>query len=321
MLKGGSIPAYGRGLHTGVIMNSQKAIRLAGIALAGLAGALAAGPSLAQTSASPVHVTAELDAPAQDLVNNKFVINAGVFVLQSNLKANLNGNATAGSGGQSIDFDQTFGTNADATRVRADILWRFLPRHHLRFVYFDNDVSRTRTLDHDVVWGDYTFQNGASVTAENKLRVYELAYEYAFARGPTYEVVGSAGIHYSQADLTLSGSATITDANGGVSEVSYQSKTSSLPAPLPVLGVRGQWAFARNWSLEGSGQFFKVKIDNYDGSWWDFRAGVTWMFSHHVGAGAGYDRFLTHVNVERPNFSGNLNTGYAGALIYLTGTF
>ena len=63
---------------------------------------------------------------------------------------------------------------------------------------------------------------------------------------------------------------------------SFQSSTSHLPAPLPVIGVRGGWAFAPNWYLEGAAQVFKVKISDYDGSWWDLRAGVTWMYNRHV---------------------------------------
>ena len=303
-------------------MRSRITLKLAGLAAAGLVSAIAATSSVAQTSSPGVMVTGQAAVtPAQHLLTDQFVINAGAFVLATNFDATLNGNATAGSASRDVNFDQDFGTNADTTRVRADILWRFLPRHHLRFLYFDNDVKRTRTIDQNVAWGDYTFLANGQVTAENKFTIYELAYEYAFMREPDYEVVGSFGVHYSDLKISLSGDATVTLPSGIVQPVSFQTKTSSLPAPLPVIGLRAGWAVAPEWYLDASGQFFKVKIDAYDGNWWDLRAGATWMFSRNVGVGAGWNKFTTHVDVDKSNFNGRFNLGYSGLLVYLTGSF
>ena len=68
------------------------------------------------------------------------------------------------------------------TRIRADALWRITPAHHLRFLCFDNTSTRSRTIDRDVHWGDYTFQASGLVEAETKFRIVELVYEYAFLR-------------------------------------------------------------------------------------------------------------------------------------------
>jgi hypothetical protein len=45
------------------------------------------------------------------------------------------------------------------------------------------------------------------------------------------------------------------------------------------------------------------------------------MFSEHFGAGIGYDRFATHVDVGKGSFNGRLNWGYQGLLVYLRGGF
>ena len=100
-----------------------------------------------------------------------------------------------------------------------------------------------------------------------------------------------------------------------------QTKSSSLPAPLPVIGLRGGWVVAPQWYLDAQATFFKVNVDGYDGHWADLRLGATWMFSRHMGVGLGYNRFTTRVDVNRSDFNGRLNFGYSGVQAYLTGSF
>ncbi len=302
-------------------MRSGIALKAARLAAAGLLiSIVAATSSLAQTTAGVVDGAASA-TPAQHLLTDQFVVSAGAFVLGTHLNGSLNGNATAAGISRDVNFDHAFGTNSDSTRIRADFAWHFLPRQSLRFQYFDDDVKRTRTLDKDIVWGDYTFKAAGQATAENKFTVYALDYEYAFLREPDYEVAATAGVHYSQMNLRISGNATVTLPDGSVEAASLQSKSSSLPAPLPVIGLRGGWAFAPDWLLRASGQFFKVKVSDYDGHWWDLSADVTWMFNNHVGIGGGWDSYTTHAGIDKPSFQGHLDFRYSGVVVYLRGAF
>jgi hypothetical protein len=303
------------------LMHSRITLKIACLAAAGLLGAVAAPSSLAQSSSpgSGVILTSNDATPAQHLLNDKWVIQAGTFLLSSSVTSNLNGNANLE--GKKVNFDQDFGGNGDVNVIRGGILWRWKPRHHLVFQYFHNRITRTRTLDKDIAWGDYNFLANGAVSMKNTFTIYELSYEYAFLRKPTYEIAGSAGIHFVDQHLSLSGNATVTQSDGTVQSASFQTSSSHLPAPLPVIGVRGGWAFAPNWYLEGAAQVFKVKITDYDGSWWDLRGGVTWMYNRHVGISAGYEKFIVHVNVDKTNFNGSLNLSYQGLLANVTATF
>ena len=266
--------------------------------------------------------TAQADSPAEDLLKDRFNVDLGTFVVGSDLNGSLRGSANTNN--QNIDFNKQFGTNADQTRWRADVLWRITQRQHLRFMYFSNDIKRTRTIDQDLAWGDYTFVAGGQVTAEQKFSVYELSYEFAFLRADNYEVVASGGIHYDDLKLTLSGNATLTvDTPTGPMQQSttFTTKQSSVPVPLPVLGVRGDWAVSDHVYLDGSVQVFKLSYQGIDGNWSDLRAGAAWMFNHHFGLGIGYDRFATHIDLNKGSFNGRLNVGYSGVLIYARGGF
>lgn len=261
---------------------------------------------------------AQQASPAQALLDNAWVFNLGAFVVASDLKAGLNGQS---SSNPEINFDNTFGKANDSTRIRADALWRITPAHHLRLMYFDNKNDRSKVIDRDIKWGDYTFKANGKVDLGYKHEVLAFAYEWAFMRAPSYEIAATLGVHYSETTLKLSGNATVVNPDGTVRNVTAATQSSSLPAPLPVVGLRGGWVVAPQWYIDVEAQFFQVNVDGYDGRWSDFRVGATWMFSKGFGLGLGYNRFSSNLDVTRNDFNGRLNTSYSGLQAYLTGTF
>jgi hypothetical protein len=283
-------------------MKQRLSFRPSTLAVGALLSAGMAGPALAQSSSG-----------AQNLLDGKFVVSLGAFVLNSDVTARLDGQSTTNP---EVDFDKTFGNDKSATRIRLDGLWRITPAHHLRFMYFDYSRDATRVLDRDVQWGDYTFNVGGTIASESKMRTTELAYEWAFMRQPSYEVAATLGVHYTDLSLKLSGDATV---NG--TPVAGAVKTSNLPAPLPVIGLRGGWVVSPAWYLDAQVQFFKIGMNGYDGSLSDWRVGATWMYSKNFGVGAGWNRFTTKVDVDRDEFNGTLKTGYSGLQLFLTGAF
>jgi hypothetical protein len=288
------------------IMTSKIAMKATRLVIGGLIGVAASASAFAQTSSF-----------AQGLLDNPFVLNGGVFVLGSDVKGNLNGQSV---NNPEIDFDNAFGKASDATRGRIDGLWRINPNHHVRFLYFDNSTTRNKVIDRDIAWGDYTFKVGGNVEAKNSVKVYELAYEYAFMRKPTYELNGSIGVHYMDMSVQLSGVATVTGSSGSATG-QFTSKQGNVPAPLPVIGLRGGWVVAPQWYVDAQAQLFHINYQGIGGTWSDLRVGGTWMFSKYMGVGIGYNRFYTRVDVDKSDFNGGLKLGYSGLQAYLTGTF
>jgi hypothetical protein len=287
-------------------MKPAIAFNPAGLACGLLVALAMAGPARAQSS------------PAQALLDDSVVGNLGIFVIDTSLKAGLNGESTTNP---EVDFDHVFGRADNATRVRADVIWRITPTQHMRFMYFNNTIDRTRTLDQQIMWGDNTYDVGASVEAKTRYTIGEVAYEYAFLRSPDYELAASAGVHYTQLRLSLSGTASSTDSEGNVTQVSGATSSNSISAPLPVLGLRGGWAVSEHWYLSALGQYFKAKVDGYDGHVTDLGANATWMYNKNFGLGIGYNYFKTSVSVDRTSFDGHLSIGYSGVQVFLTGAF
>jgi len=267
-------------------------------------------------------VPARADSPAQDLLNNRFTFALGGFLVTSDIRGSLLGSANTND--QQIDFDKQFGIDTEQTRWRGELLWRISPTQHVRFSYFDNDVRGKRILNQDLAWGDYTFKVGAQMTAETEFSVYELGYELAFLRQANYEIVAMVGIHLVDLTLKLSGNASLTvDTPTGPVEraATFTTSSNSVPAPLPVFGFRGDWAVSPHVYLDASAEIFSLSYEGISGNWSDLRAGASWMFSKHFGVGLGYERFVTHADVSKGSFSGRLNFGYQGLLLYLRGGF
>ena len=280
--------------------------------------AVAAAPGIALADAAPVMTTGAL-TDTEKLLVNPYTIDLGTYLVSSNISGNLRGSANTGN---NVDFSQDFGTDATETRVRLGFLWRITPTQAIRFNYFNNTVNRTRQISRDITWGDNTYQAGGLVTAETKFNIYEAGYEWSFIKDRDYDVALTAGVHVDDFKLGLAGNATVTPPGGGPpSTASFQSQSNSVTAPLPVLGLRADWAATDKLYFEASGQVFKFSYEGIDGNWSDIYVGMTWMFNEHFGIGVAYDRFAVHVDLNKGAFDGRLNLGYQGGLIFVRGAF
>jgi len=293
--------------------------RIVPMAVLGLAGALAANPLVAQSAVS-LNSNVRVEGTSEsDYLSDRFSMGVGVYVLSPKLDATFNGTATRAN--VPVDFGRDFDMNNGVGVLRVDGLWRITPKHDLRLVYFHHDTTRTRTLDHDIAWGDNTYLANASLTANSKLDLYELTYEYTFISRPTFQLAAGGGVHVLNMSIKLSGQATVTDANGTVSQASYSTSNSNLPAPLPVIAARAAWAVTPSIIIEPEAQWLTYHYDGYRGNWWDLRVAGKWMFSRHFGLGLGYDYFHATLDVDKARFNGNVTLGYGGLQAMIVGSY
>jgi hypothetical protein len=252
-------------------------------------------------------------AEAPNLLEDSFSLALGTYIVDSDTEVRLDGSTGEGT---TLDWERTFG-GGDVTRFRVDGQWRFADRHKARFMWFSSTRDASRTLEEDIDWGDETFPVDANVNGEFGFDVYELAYEYAFLRRDTYEVSASIGLHYTQLDLTLSARA---ESSNGTLEADI-SETGSVGAPLPVIGLRGQWSLPYDLWIDAGAQYFALSIDEYDGSLTDLRATITWQPKTWLGIGLGYNRFSVDVDVDKSDFKGSLDWTYQGPMLFYSASF
>lgn len=264
-------------------------------------------------AAASVGLSAPARADDSDLLNDKFNVSLGTFLLSTNTTVRVDG--TAGQQGSDVNLGRDLGFS-DSTRFRVDGTWRFFKRHKLRFMYFSNNTDANKSITRDITIGDTTYPASANLHSSNKTTIAELAYEYVFMQRDTFELDGSVGVHSVKFKLGVSGDGTVGGQTG-----QFSTETATATAPLPVVGLRGLWEFSPQWYFDGQAQYFGLKVDNVDGHLTDLRFGVTRMFGAHFGVGAGWNQFSTKVNLTKAAFEGSLKWRYSGALLYITGAF
>jgi hypothetical protein len=258
--------------------------------------------------------TAALGAEAPDLLKEPFIVSLGSYVISADTSVRVDGDA--GERGTRVNWERTFG-GGDLTRFRVDLQWRFAEHHKLRALWFNSDRSKTKTIDREINWGDTTFPVDARLKGNINYDIYELAYEYAFFRRDTYELSASIGAYYGQFNASLAGDIASPD---GTSQI-HAKADASINAPLPVLGLRGQWLLPYNLSLDVSGQWFKASINQYNGDLQDYRGTLTWQPKEWLGIGFGYDYFSAHGDTDSHSFKGSLDWTFQGPMIYYSAAF
>jgi hypothetical protein len=259
-------------------------------------------------------ISGAMSADEPDPLNDSFFVSLGTYLVNSDATIRLDG--TAQGSGTRVDWDRTFG-DATATQFRVDGMWRFAERHKLRALWFSTSRSNSRTTDQEIDWGDETIPVGAKVKGDVNWDIYELAYEYSFLRRDTYELSASIGSYYATVDTSLS--AKITNP-GGTTERKVGGD-ASVDLPLPVLGLRGLWVFPYDLSLDVSGQWFALSVNEYSGNLQDYRATLTWQPKPWLGIGLGYDWFQAHGDVDSSDFKGNLDWTFQGPMLYYSASF
>jgi len=258
--------------------------------------------ALAMT-ASVVH------AEAGNPLNDTFSVSLGSFLLNTKTKIRVDGQTNSGS---EFDADKDLGLS-DSDRFRVDGYWRMTPRQKIRVMYFSTDQSATKTLQKDIEVGDILYPVDLEVTAGVKTTVTAISYEFDFLQSDKYELGVTGGIHNLKFNFHIEGS-------GNGQNVAAE-RTADANGPLPVIGLRGVWRMGDKWYFDAGAQFFRINISPYDGRVSDYTADFVWQASKHFGVGAGWNSFVTKVDVNGTHFDGSLRWAYGGARIFVTASF
>jgi hypothetical protein len=206
--------------------------------------------------------------------------------------------------GTDIDFEEDLGLESSGSVARLDGYFRFNKKHRINFNVFDLSRDGSATLMRDIQFGETVFAVDTVVNSDFDLTITKLAYTYSFFQWENGYVGGTIGVHVANSKIRLA------DENLGRAE------TRGITAPLPVIGLRGEYDFADRWRISASGDFFALEFDNFDGELVDLYLGIDYRFAEHVAIGLGYNAVNINVEIAKNSFDGKLDWGYDGALLF-----
>ena len=243
----------------------------------------------------------------------KFGVNLGVFV------SAIDSNVRIGTGvGVDLDVEQLLGLDSDTSVFRIDALWRFSDnrRHRVDLSWFSFRRNGTRTVGEDFTIEDpdgneITIGAGSEVSAFFNLDIYQVAYSYSFFQD-------------DRADLAIQGGAYIMPIDVGIKVTGLVDDEGSqrFTAPLPVLGLRMDFAVTPKWFVRTGSQVFYIEYEQFKGSLVSVKGAVEYVPWKHFGVGLGFDTFALELEAEGQEWPeldlrGDVRFKYTGVQLYL----
>ena len=249
------------------------------------------------------------DNNAYNLPWEKFSIQAGAFF------AGLNNQVTVGSpgAGVAIDVEQTLGLNVHSTVFRAGAAYRIGSerRHRLDLDYLYFNRSGDKTIGQDIEVDNTVIAAGTRVETTYNFQILRLSYSYSFFQDDRMDLGASFGFFVMPIKFSISASGL----GSGQGELKFT-------APLPALGLRGDFAITPRWFLRTNVDFFYLEYQAFTGYLVDTRIAVEYNPWKHFGFGLGLDNFRMQLkrdgstNYPGANFEGEVKNQFFGAQLY-----
>jgi hypothetical protein len=239
----------------------------------------------------------------------RFSLNLGGFV------ATLNSDFRIGSQSLGVGLDvnpeDVLGLDSSLFVFRADAIWRFTDnrRHRFDLSYYDLRRSATKTIEADIQIKDRVFSAGATIDTLFDLQIIRAAYSYSLIQDDRFDLGISAGLFIMPIKIRLSSS------NSGAAE------EQGMTAPLPVVGLRFDFAITPKLFLKESIDVFYFQYQSFSGGLFDAKVGLEYNIWKHVGVGVAYDYFRLQFKVDGNDYPGldmvgKLQFNYGGILLY-----
>lgn len=263
------------------------------------------GTLLVALAGTTLSAAAQDRAPARERSGILF----GAFIASRDTQTRLDsGNGT----GTSIDLEKDLGLASTTSVFRLEGYRWFGEKQRQRadFSWFRFARSSTLPIEETIEFGDRVFQINTEIETKNTQQILKADYTFAALNRQRGFLGITAGFYIMDASLSL------REKTLGTAE------TGDLTAPLPVVGLRGEYAISERITLRGASQWFGYHTDTLDGSFRDSYIGADYKLKPNTAIGLAYNDVIMKVGAQEVgSFEGELSWGYEGWLLYLKHDF
>lgn len=240
----------------------------------------------------------------------RFKVTAGAFFPVNNTQVQV---ARNGNSGTMIDLEDDLGFNKSSSSFMGTFDWRISRRSRLGTEYFLLNRSSTKTLQREINFGDHTYNVDARITAFFDVQIARIYYGYAILSKPKYEAGLLIGAHVLFGDLGLR-----LDAQQASGEIK---DNFAFTAPLPDVGVWGEFVLAPKFGLFVNANYLAAKVDNISGRIVSYNISVLYNVYQNFSLTAGYTGLNFRIDDQEQRLNGYLKWGYNGPSITATYSF
>ena len=226
----------------------------------------------------------------------------GAFI--TDRQSNTRFDSDAGDG-TDIDMEDDLGLESSTNAARLGGYVWLGKRHRLDGAYFDLSRTASIPIQETIDFGDETFQINTALTTESDLTIIKADYTFAVLAKDRGYLGLTAGLYIAESGFALS------------QPTLGRAESEDVTAPLPLFGLRGDYAINDRITLTGAAQVFAYSTDSLDGHLTDFYVGADYGFGKRMAVGLAYNRVSMNIGAEdESGFDGRLDWGYDGFVLY-----
>lgn len=224
----------------------------------------------------------------------------GAFFIDANSDLSLGIQGT-GLPKVTIDGEEVLGLDENFTVFRADAFWRITRRNRVDFTYYRMDRDG-RTSIGDNIPG---FPVGDRVKTDFDMSILRGSYAWSFFKNEHFDLGIAGGLYGLAVDYKMR-----SENSGNLQETDFA-------VPLPVIGLRGNFALTSKWFIRQSFDYFYVNIGDYEGQLIDFAVALEWNALKYLGLGVGYNFVGMNLNYDgSDDFLDEIDMSYGGFQLF-----
>jgi hypothetical protein len=238
-------------------------------------------------------------SPPPRLLEDRLRVEVGLW--NTSIDTFLRADATAQQTGSELDGEADIGL-AD-TRLMPDIELTLLPgsRQLFRLNGFSSHRNGSAILTRNVQFDGNNYLIGDLTKSTLNLDMVGLGYAYRLFKAPRFEL-----------DIGLDIQVASIEANVYVPRRALREADAGV-VPIPMLDLESRWEVLPKWQLQARYRWLGGNGGDASGSITDWRAGVQWQFSQHLGIGLHYRKFGIQIDSLSSSHPGALRLNYSGA--------
>lgn len=229
----------------------------------------------------------------------KAALYLGAFVVNANSDLELG--FDVGNVNVKIDGEDALGLEENFTVFRADAFWRITRRNRVDFTFY----QMKRDGDTTIGFNNPDFPLGQRVDTDFDMTILRGSYAWSFFKNAHFDLGIAGGLYGLDVDFKMQ-----AEGGGNADETDFT-------VPLPVIGLRGNFALTDKWFIRQNFDYFYVNIGDYEGQLIDFLAAVEWNALKYLGLGVGYNWVGMDLDYSgSDDFLKSIDLSYGGLLLY-----
>ncbi len=211
--------------------------------------------------------------------------------------------------GINVDIEDALGLNSTTLAFRGKANYNFgkKSRHSAIIGYFGIIRNSTKILDEELALGNIIYPVGTEIKSKFDLTIVRVKYGYSFFQDDRISLGATFGLFIMPVNLT-------------VKALSQSENKTEFTAPLPLLGLRTDFAITRKLFLRQNVEVLYLSIGSFTGSVLDLNVMLEHKTFDHIAFGAGVNSNRIHISIEKPDssigFFGDIKMDYTGLLFY-----